>query len=335
MKIQFPATTVSLTLAGLVFATTGGAATAIFQATGFKICEVDSASAIVWTRLTKDAKQVSVDGPLPTITYGGQPRGEGAANRPDEKPELAFPAKVTVDMLQGASPGAPGQTRVLYRIHGQKGWQQTAWQAVDEDHDFIHQHRLVNLAAGSAYELRVEGRANSAAAVSSTLDGHFRTAPAPDRVSPVKFAVITCQNFYDRDLHTDGWKIYGHITALNPDFFVHTGDILYYDGWAKTLPLARWMWQQMYGLPSAARFHPGVASYFIKDDHDTWMNDCYPGMKTAFMGDFTFAQGQALFRASSGSGTLQRASRRIWTTSCGPTTRSGVDLRNNSGRSAL
>jgi alkaline phosphatase D len=33
----------------------------------------------------------------------------------------------------------------------------------------------------------------------------------------------------------------------------------------------------------------------MKDDHDTWMNDCYPGMQTRFMGDFTFEQGQKVF----------------------------------------
>jgi len=41
----------------------------VHQATGIKICEVDTNSAIVWTRLTKNAEQLSVNGPLPTITY--------------------------------------------------------------------------------------------------------------------------------------------------------------------------------------------------------------------------------------------------------------------------
>jgi alkaline phosphatase D len=34
----------------------------------------------------------------------------------------------------------------------------------------------------------------------------------------------------------------------------------------------------------------------MKDDHDTWLNDCWPTMPTAFMGEFTFRQGQAAFR---------------------------------------
>jgi alkaline phosphatase D len=51
----------------------------------------------------------------------------------------------------------------------------------------------------------------------------------------------------------------------------------------------------MYSLPSNVEFHRQVASYFIKDDHDTWMNDCWPGMETRFMGAFTFGEGLAEF----------------------------------------
>ncbi len=105
----------------LFFGLVSGAAQAAHQATGIKICEVDARSAIIWTRLTRNAEHVSVDGPLPVITYGGKKRGETGENRPDEKPAVSFPEGVTVDGLQGAAPGAPGQTRVLYRARGQDG----------------------------------------------------------------------------------------------------------------------------------------------------------------------------------------------------------------------
>ena len=38
-----------------------------------------------------------------------------------------------------------------------------------------------------------------------------------------------------------------------------------------------------------------MASYFIKDDHDTWKNDCWPSMQSVYLGDFTFDQGKAIF----------------------------------------
>ena len=173
---------------------------------------------------------------------------------------------------------------------------------MDPERDFTRQVKLDGLEPGVSYEVRVEARPAGEAPLSGALEGGFRTAPAPDQAAPVRFTVITGQNYYDRDLKTDGWKIYDRMLELDPDFFVHTGDILYYDSWAKSLPLARWMWQQVYGMPTNVRFHRQVASYFIKDDHDTWMNDCWPTMKTDFMGDFTFAQGQAVFLEQVGMG---------------------------------
>jgi alkaline phosphatase D len=291
-----------LWLVGFMATAAPDSTASVSQATGIKICEVDATSAIVWTRLTRNPMPVSVDGPLPAVTYGSQRPGEKEPGRPDEKPVVTLPAGVTVDQLQGAAPGAPGQTRLRYRIRGQTDWQDTPWQAVDASRDFTRQHRLANLVAASAYEIRVEGRPGPEAAVSSALDGQFRTAADPRSPAPVRFTVITGQNYYDRDLAAEGWKIYDRMQERQPDFFVHTGDILYYDRWAKSLPLARWMWQQVYGMPTNVRFHCAVASYFIKDDHDTWMNDCFPTQHAAFMGDFTFTQGQAVFREQVGMG---------------------------------
>jgi alkaline phosphatase D len=82
---------------------------------------------------------------------------------------------------------------------------------------------------------------------------------------------------------------------LGIDFFVHTGDIVYYDNLAKNETLARWHWSRTYSLQTNFRFHKNVSSYFIKDDHDTWLDDCWPGFETRFMGDFTFDQGQEIF----------------------------------------
>jgi hypothetical protein len=118
----------------------------------------------------------------------------------DEKPVVTFPAGVTVDMLQGAAPGAPGQTRVRYRARGRADWQSTPWQDVDVSRDFTRQHRLAKLIAATTYEVRIEGRPAAGATVSSTVDGDFRTAPLPGQTATVRFTVITGQNYHDRDL---------------------------------------------------------------------------------------------------------------------------------------
>ena len=274
----------------------------VYQATGIKICEVNTNSCIVWTRLTQNEKPASVDGPLPEVTYGGRKRNETIEDRPDITPLVVFPKYATVENLQGAAPGAAGQTRVLYRNEGEKEWKETPWAEVDAKRDFTRQQELKNLGAGKRYEVKVEGRSSEKEKVSSVTGGRFRTAPSEEVSPPVKFAVMTCQDYFDRDLQDEGWKIHGAILGLNPDFYVHTGDNLYYDSWAKSLPLARWMWQQTSGMPSQRRITAGLGGYFMKDDHDTWMNDCWPTMKTKFMGDFTFAEGQKVFCEQVGMG---------------------------------
>jgi alkaline phosphatase D len=109
------------------------------------------------------------------------------------------------------------------------------------------------------------------------------------------FTVSTGQAYPDQDATGGGYKIYPQMLKLDPSFFVHTGDILYYDRLAKTYDLALWHWTRMYSLPTNVAFHRQVASYFIKDDHDTHMNDCWPGQQTKFMGEFTFEQGLKIF----------------------------------------
>jgi alkaline phosphatase D len=107
--------------------------------------------------------------------------------------------------------------------------------------------------------------------------------------------VSTGQGNDDQD-RPDGFNIYPEMLKLAPGFFVHTGDIVYYDKVAKTLDLARYHWQRMYSWPTNVEFHRHVSSYFIKDDHDTWVNDCWPTMHTPYMHDFTFRQGLQVFR---------------------------------------
>ena len=83
---------------------------------------------------------------------------------------------------------------------------------------------------------------------------------------------------------------------LGVDFFVHTGDIIYYDNLAKNKAMAYYHWDRMFSIPTNKDFHSQVSSYFEKDDHDTWYNDSYRGMSPDFMGDFTFDQGLEIFR---------------------------------------
>jgi alkaline phosphatase D len=165
---------------------------------------------------------------------------------------------------------------------------------VDAKRDYTHQFKLTNLKPNARYQVRVEATAGGGTK-GQLVNGRFKTAPRAYKPERVVFTVTTGQAYPDQDAPGGGYKIYPAMLKLDPSFFVHTGDIVYYDKLAKTLPLARWHWARMYSLPTNVDFHRQVPSYFIKDDHDTWMNDCWPSRKTKFMGDFTFEQGLEVF----------------------------------------
>ena len=270
-----------------------------YLTTGIKIGEVSDTRAIVWARLTQNRERVSDDAPEPTILYKNDQSGlfEHKGNkesRPNREPKVIYPEGVDVSGLCGAVPAAPGEARVRWRT-AKGGWKASDWQSVDPDQDSTRQFILEDLDPGKKYEVKVEARSSGSKSVTSMMQGNFKTAPSANEPADIKFMAVTCQEYHDRDYGSKGFKIYEHMLRRQPDFFAHTGDVVYYDQRAKNLDLARWHWQQMYSFPALVEFHKQVASYFMKDDHDTWMNDCWPDMQTHFMGDFTFEQGRQLF----------------------------------------
>ena len=272
-----------------------------YQATGIKICEVDTGSAIIWTRLTRLPERLGEDF-MPIVTYRDPETGkwvEGLRGRPDIPPVVRFPDGSSIEAIEGAVPGASGQVRVRYRAEGD-AWQATPWGAADPERGFTRQLKLTGLRPATAYELQVESRGDGNPG--QTVSGRFRTAPRPDQRARVLFTVSTGQGYRHQDMPGGGYRIYPQMLRLDPDFFVHTGDIVYYDRLAKTEDLARWHWDRTYSLPTNIAFHRQVASYFIKDDHDTWRDDCWPSQKSRYMGAFSFKQGQAIFLEEVGMG---------------------------------
>ena len=278
-----------------------------YQTTGFKVGEVTDTSAIVWTRLTRVPlpNPFPPQAPVPKQKEGAGRKGKAAPRVPD------LPA----EQLPESVPGTAGEVRVGHRLAGQGDWQFSAWQAVDAQRDFTRQIPLSGLQPQARYELRVESRGAGGSPAGQCLEGAFRTAPAADQPARVLFAVSTCQSHYTRDC-PEGYKIYGQMLKLQPDFFVHTGDIVYYDypatpqDWALNIDLARRLWWRTYSLPSVVAFHRQTSSYFQKDDHDTLQDDCFPTMTNSKMGQFTFAQGQAVFREQVPMGELTYRTRR-------------------------
>ena len=318
MKTFLPLRVLTVSFAAIFLALSAAHADdAPYQATGIRIGEVKSDSAIIWLRLTANAERVGEEGGMPEVLYLDPDTGiySSKSGRPDAAPKVTFPEGRSIDAIEGAVPGVSGKVRLHYRTTEENEWRTTDWQDVDPERDFTKQIRLDGLQSNTTYQLRAETESGN------VIEGRFQTAPRADQEQRVLFTVSTGQAYGDQD-SPDGFSIYPSMLALDPQFFVHTGDILYYDRLAKTLPLARWHWQRMYSLPTyvdadatfrgyaalyvrtpikcgvgikIVDFHRQVASYFIKDDHDTWMNDCWPTRDTQFMGEFTFDEGKDLF----------------------------------------
>ena len=253
----------------------------VFFGNGMKIGEVQQKSAVIWTRLTA----------TPELNMAG------AAFLPTDDKEATMaqqlPPGKTLDEMEGAVPGANGQVRLTWESdQGER--QSTEWQWILQKADYTRKYWLKDLQPGTEYELTLESR-DSKGNPGQTINGKFHTAPAWGKVAPVRFTVVTGQDYPRRDDKIMGHQIYPHMLGLGLDFFVHTGDIEYYDKpdpWATNIELARFKWNRVYALPNQRDFHKKVTSYFIKDDHDTLKNDSWPGQT---YGELTWEQGLALF----------------------------------------
>ena len=248
-----------------------------FFASGIKVGEVDQDSAILWVRLSRSEK--ADFGLLPIITEG-----------------LPSNARLKIAMPESVVPGKKGQVRVRYWINeGIPTQRASHWVDVGPDTDFTHQFRLTGLRPDSAYQFVVEARNRRGESEFNKIDGSFRTAPNVGARVPIRFIVTTCQAVRSIDAGADGHVSYQQMLGFQPHFFVHTGDIVYYDKvpLAKNVAQARAKWNLMFAYGHNRNFHRYVSSYFMKDDHDTLKNDCWPGQT---YGELTWDEGLRIFR---------------------------------------
>jgi alkaline phosphatase D len=250
------------------------------QATGVKVGEVTDTSAIIWTRLTANPTRKN-DG----VVFPAKPDKKGKAE-----------VKVPVEQIEGACPGAAGKIRVRYGTKEElSDATETPWMNVTDATDYTHHFDLAALKPATVYHYVVETAPAAGDAKHGGFRGKFDTAPTPASPSNMRFCVMTCQGYPDRD-HDDGHPIYPSMLALNPQFVSMTGDVVYYDSnepVATTPALARLHWERMFSLPRQVALLRSTTSYWLKDDHDTLKNDTWPGTKAGIL---TFAEGQQIFK---------------------------------------
>ncbi len=281
MKTTLPLIALILIATALPGWTQGQKPHAVFMATGLKVTEVTATTATVWTRLTKN----------PDRNRTGTTFGKDDESLP--------PGKKLEDMIDSAV-GAVGEVQVRYGAKGTSKLKVLPWMPVDAEADFIRQFKLTDLNPGTAYEVKVEGRPGNSGKATVSLNGQFRTPPEKSQAKEISFTVVTGQDYGRRDDPANGHKIFQHMLRLAPNFFVHTGDVVYYDKafpWAKTVELAHYKWQATYSMPFQREFHKNVASYFMRDDHDITKNDSWPGRD---YGELTWEAGLRIFEEQTG-----------------------------------
>lgn len=255
----------------------------------------DQSSIVLWTRLTKNA-EFNLEGQK-FIEVDQNELRKYPVSTPDELYRNAqVPEGLSLEDMEGACPGSPGEVKLSYHpVNHPEKKIELDWVAVDTDKNFTQQWKLEQLEAGTKYQMKLLARSNATSKVSDTLTGFFKLPPPKESTVDASFVVVTCHDFIRRDDEKNGHKIYNSLLELQPDFYMHTGDIEYYDKpnpYAFTEELMRFKWDRLFALPNERNFFNQTTTYFMKDDHDVVCNDSYPG-KT--YGNVNFERGLEIF----------------------------------------
>jgi alkaline phosphatase D len=240
----------------------------------------DQNSAVIWTRLTENP-ELNSEGVKFLIPSAEEHRKLAGETDLKKIFRAQVPAGLELDEMEGACPGMAGEVRLSYHPfqHPEK-MTVTDWAAVDPAKNFTRQWKLEDLEAGSRYVVKLEARPGPGVSVSDLETGYFRTPPDAEQEEDIDFCIVTCHEYPLRD-DPDGHRIYRVMQRMEPDFFVHTGDIEYYDRaepFCLTEELMRFKWDRLFALPLQREFYSRFTTYFMKDDHDTLRDDAFPGM---------------------------------------------------------
>ncbi len=262
---------------------------------GFHNGWADQTSIVIWTRLTRNP-ELNSTGHKFLVPSADEARQLAKSGDKDKIFKAQIPDGFTLDQMEGACPGSIGEVKLVYAPFETPDQKiETEWLAVDAGKNFTRQWKLQNLTPGTKYLVRLFARKNGESQISDSTKGAFLTPPAADVRKELNFCIVTCHDYPRRDDPKNGHKIYHAMLSLYPDFYVHTGDVEYYDKpgpFAMTEELMRFKWDRLFALPYQRDFYSLFTTYFMKDDHDALSNDSYPGMK---YGTVSFERGVEIF----------------------------------------
>ncbi len=192
----------------------------------------------------------------------------------------------------GDIPGMGGVARFEWSESADfKGARRTDWMNAVPESDYVVRASIGGLRPGTTYHYRlVFGESPSSVRVGPARQ--FKTLPGGGSEAPMSFTMGSCMNYHsfmvgkangggpvtateeDKRL---GYPSFAAMAKLKPDFFIGTGDIVYYDHppqtAAKTLPELRRKWHEQFRFPRMVEFFSRTPAFWSKDDHDFRFND--------------------------------------------------------------
>ena len=217
-------------------------------------------------------------------------------------------------LTDGHVPGKAGLVRFIYGKTAQadKTWKKSSWREAKAENDFIVKTQLSNLMPNQQYYYQVEFGPSKKNTQRSQVQ-YFKTHPGASSTDKSSLVVVTGMNYYhfhygkydsatqykgaDKAL---GYPALEAIAKLNPDYFVGTGDNVYFDHPAERgyknaqkngrNPLPglfdgkevkgeagmRRKYHVQFVQPRFVKLFSQTGTYWMKDDHDYRINDSDP-----------------------------------------------------------
>ena len=184
-------------------------------------------------------------------------------------------------------PGAPGVAWFEVSTSPQfDGLLTTAELEATAENDFIVKVLVDGLESGRQYFYRLVYGPDRETVVTGPTRS-FSTLPGAGIAREASFVAVTGMNYHqffrspnraytgpDKNL---GYPALATMLSMAPNFFVATGDNVYYDvpypGRADTAPTMRQKWHEQLAQPRFVDLFAEVPTYWQKDDHDYRVND--------------------------------------------------------------
>ncbi|MFT5092549.1 MAG: hypothetical protein ACI93T_001369, partial [Porticoccaceae bacterium] len=262
----------------------------IHAAQGIMLGELTSTSVLAQVRLTK------TDHLVPNSYVARD--GHKTADLPGAKGVVMFriePIRRQSDEIALASDSVVG-TRADHKVT-------TVILPASVDRDFIARASFTNLNPQQDYRITTQIGSNPRE-MGNGPTAMFRTHPGKDRAGAVRFVVVTGMNYakFHGDERIDlkkhlvnnntalpaphsgpdkhlGYPSLASILRLRPNFFVGTGDNVYYDTppgdehRAQHVPELRQKWHEQFVQPRYRNLFAKVPTYWMIDDHDYRIDD--------------------------------------------------------------